>query len=99
MEEEFKAVINYRIAAMNITWEYPRKSWQDQLDSYYNISYLTRPSKSGQNQLDVITSEMKYMYPGNYIVEEYYDFKQGMFNIRPKFEDPKEELMWKLKWA
>lgn len=51
---------------------------------------------------EIITNAEKWMkirYPGNYIVEAYYNNKKMKMDLRLKFDDPKEETMWMLKWS
>lgn len=43
------------------------------------------------------TERMKAKYPGNYIVEEYYDGKDHCFNLRLKFDTPEDETWFMLK--
>lgn len=48
--------------------------------------------------MKTINEMMQANYPGSYIVEEYYDTKRMSFALRLKFEDPKQETFFKLKY-
>lgn len=50
----------------------------------------------------IVENAQKYMqtkYPGPYTVEPYYNTKNMKMDLRLKFEDPREETMWLLKWT
>ena len=42
---------------------------------------------------------MQEKYPGNYRLGYKYDINSGLLYLIPKFEDPKEETCWKLKYS
>lgn len=51
---------------------------------------------------DIIARAEKYMqirYPGPYTVEQFYNAEKMKWDVRLKFNDPKEELFWLLKWS
>ena len=51
---------------------------------------------------DIISNAQKWMqikYPGPYQVEQFYNPKTMKIDLRLKFNDPKEETMWLLRWA
>lgn len=64
------------------------RSWQSLLEE----AYLLRMEQGG------IEAFMQDFFPGPYSVEEYYDANLGRFNYRLKFEDPKQETMWRMKY-
>ena len=47
---------------------------------------------------EAATRRMQEKYPGEYIVEEYYDGKDHCFNLRLKFATPEDEIMFLLKY-
>lgn len=49
--------------------------------------------------MKTINEIMQAHYPGSYIVEEYYDAKRMSFALRLKFEDPKQETFFTLKYS
>ena len=58
--------------------------------------------KTTFSEEDILTNAQKYMqakYPGNYRVEEYYNANKMKWELRLKFEDPKDETFWLLKWS
>lgn len=51
---------------------------------------------------DIIDNAQKCMqinYPGQYTVEQFYNAESGRFDLRLKFDDPKEEIVWLLRWT
>ena len=42
---------------------------------------------------------MQAHYPGPYTIECYFNSKIGGFGYRLKFEDPKEQTLWLLKYS
>lgn len=64
------------------------KSWQSLLVE----SHLLR------KEIERVETSMQEFFPGPYTIEEYYDANLGRFNYRLKFEDPKQELLWKIKY-
>lgn len=51
---------------------------------------------------DIVARAEKYMqikYPGPYTVEQYYNNDKMMWDLRLRFEDPREETMWRLRWS
>lgn len=75
------------------------RGWSEELDSYYGVSFINQTDTIAQHELALINDEMQVKYPGNYFIEEYYNDRQDRFALRPTFVDPKEELMWKIRWA
>jgi len=64
------------------------KSWQSLLVE----AHLLRKNIEG------VESFMQDFFPGPYTVEEYYNSELNKFDYRLKFEDPKQELLWKIKY-
>lgn len=51
---------------------------------------------------DIVNNANKYMqekYPGNYRVESYYNVNKMKWDLRLRFDDPREETMWLLRWS
>jgi len=46
-----------------------------------------------------VTDAMQEKYPGKYVLGFKYDIDSGLLYLIPKFEDPKEETFWKLKFS
>lgn len=42
---------------------------------------------------------MQYWYPGPYRVESYYNSDKMKYDLRLRFDNPQEELVWILKWS
>ena len=75
-----------------------KETWQD----YLNRLHLTSlGGNAPSNVIDALVAQslMQTHYPGNYIVEEYYNSKQGKFTLRLKFESPPDETFFMLRWS
>lgn len=75
--------------------------WQDRLRELELkfASWLKIGNVSREGGLQDVTWMMQVSYPGNYTVVEAYDAKRGVFGFKLKFDDPKEELIWLMKWS
>lgn len=77
-------------------------TWQSYLRRLGNgLNGVTERSQT-VTEADIIARAEKYMqikYPGKYIVEQFYNTKKMKIDLRLKFEDPKEETFWLLKWS
>ena len=80
----------------------PKETWETflvVLSMGINLAYDNDPTKREEQIVRTAQERMQMKYPGPYIVEPYYNAKKGKFDLRLKFEDSKEELMWKIKWT
>lgn len=79
----------------------PRKmSWEDDLRNLslkYN-GWLTINEKTG-NGLDDANEIFQSKYPGPYRLIDYYDNNRGVFSLKLGFDNPNQELLWKIKWS
>ena len=76
-------------------------NWKKELDKYYTQYFAGKDiaiADSG-SRLEIVEKRMKENFPGNYIIEEYYDAKRFRFHIRPKFETEAEKTMSLLRWT
>jgi len=51
---------------------------------------------------DIVARAEKYMkirYPGPYLVEQYYNSDKMKWDLRLRFDDPQEELLWNIKYS
>ena len=51
---------------------------------------------------DIVANAEHYMqkkYPGPYRVESYYNADKMKYDLRLRFADPRDEMMWILKWS
>jgi len=69
--------------------------WQWYLNWLHLSQNIIGHSRLPQNGLE----EMQKRYPGEYIVEEYYDVNHQRFRFRLKFNSPEEESLWLLKFS
>ena len=77
-------------------------TWQSYLRRLGNgINGISERSKT-LTEKDIIANAEHYMqkkYPGNYIVESYYNADKMKWDLKLRFNDPKEETMWLLKYS
>lgn len=76
------------------------KSWRDHLDFLQAkyTSWLLTQECSGDGIKDA-TEIMQEFYPGPYRIIEEFDPNRGMFRLNVKFDDPHQEMLWKIKWS
>lgn len=78
--------------------------WQEYL-AYYSLRQFDRSTlpemklDPKKTILDIATETFQNKWPGNYQIEEFYNPKKGRIDLRLKFADPKEELVWMLRWT
>ena len=89
------------VQPMNIRAKTP-ETWQGYLRRLGNglNGIVAAGGKTNFSQEDILANAQKYMqakYPGPYRVEEYYNADKMKWDLRLKFEDPKEETMWLLR--
>lgn len=90
------------VQPMNIRPKVP-ETWQSYLRRLGNglNGIVAAGGKTNFSQEDILANAQKYMqekYPGNYQVEEYYNADKMKWELRLRFEDPREETMWLLRW-
>ena len=77
-------------------------SWKQVLD-FWAAKHFTFDGRKLLDQnvtmLDYAYNDLQRLYPGNYIVEEYYNVKAMKFDFRLKFENEQEEILWRIKWS
>ena len=77
-------------------------NWQTYLRRLGNgINGISERSKT-LTEKDIIANAEHYMqkrYPGPYRVESYYSADKMKYDLRLKFDDPKQETMWLLRWS
>ena len=78
------------------------ETWQSYLRRLGNgLNGLSERSQTVTEE-DIVARAEKYMqikYPGPYRVEQFYNANKMKWDLRLKFEDPKEETLWLLKWS
>ena len=96
IDNDINSMYAYRMQTVKVG-----NTWQ----SYLRIlqSRHTSWTKLGQNSesdgLDFVTKSMQERFPGKYTIVEGFDPERGTMSLKVKFEDSKEELMWKLRWS
>lgn len=77
-------------------------NWQSYLRRFSRgLNGITDRSET-ITEADIVARAEKYMkikYPGNYTVEQYYNKEKMKWDLRLKFDDPKHETMWLIKWS
>ena len=82
--------------------EKPNIPWQSYLRRLGNgLNGLSERSQTVTEEDIVANAEhyMKKKYPGNYTVEQYYNPDKMKWDLRLRFESPKEETFWLLKYS
>ena len=88
------------VQPMNIRPKVP-ETWQSYLRRLGNGLNGVATNKYITEEDIVANAEeqMQKKYPGPYTVEPYYNAEKMKMDLRLKFDDPKEQTMWLLKWA
>lgn len=71
-----------------------KKTWRDMLRTLY---LRGGSGLRDDKRLEIVAGRMQQQWPGPYIVEEFYNARLQGFDARLKFEDPKQETMWKIR--
>ena len=78
------------------TWQSYLRRLGNGLNGIYGAGGSTTVTEA-----DIIARAEKYMqlkYPGLYRVESYYNADKMKWDLRLRFDDPKQETMWLLRW-
>ena len=83
---------------------FPPDTWQVYLSRLGNglNGVIGAGGKSTFTEADIVANAYVYMekkYPGNYRVESYYNADKMKWDLRLKFDDPREETVWLLRWS
>ena len=77
-------------------------NWQTYLRRLGNgINGVSERTKT-LTEKDIIANAEHYMqkkYPGPYRVESYYNADKMKYDLRLRFDDPKQETMWLIRWS
>ena len=77
-------------------------TWQNYLRRLGNgLNGISERTKT-ITEKDIVNNAQRYMqkkFPGNYVVEQYYNADKMKWDLRLKFNNPKEETMWLLRWS
>ena len=79
------------------TWQSYLRRLGNGLNGIYGAGGTTTVTEA-----DIVENAQKYMmlkYPGNYQVEPYYNADKMKWDLRLKFNSPKEETFWLLKYS
>lgn len=94
------AVIAQDIVVVQPMGQAMPETWQSYLRRLSNgINGISERSKVLTAE-DIIANTQKHMqikYPGPYTVEQFYNAEKMKWDVRLKFDDPKQEIMWMLK--
>lgn len=87
---------------INAPYQPVPQTWQSYLRRLGNgINGISDRSET-ITDADIVARAEKYMkikYPGPYIVEQFYNTEKMKWDLRLRFDEPKEELLWMLKWS
>lgn len=56
-------------------------------------------SQTGTLGEAVALTIMQEKYPGEYTIRTKYDTRRMCFGYKPVFEDPKKEMLWRIKYG
>lgn len=76
-------------------------TWKEMLADLHlkKLAYTNMPNREKEDAvLKTVTDLIQEQFPGEYIVEEFFDTNRMTFAFRLKFEDPKQETFFKLKY-
>jgi hypothetical protein len=82
--------------------------WQNSLDhlsAYYYNPYTqdkdpyTQDKDCSEFKIMTVIAHMQEIYPGNYILEEYYDSDTKRHRLRMVFDSPEEESMFIMRYS
>ena len=78
------------------------ETWQSYLSRLGNgINGLSARSKTITEE-DIVSNAYKWMqikYPGPYRIESYYNSDKMKWYLKLRFDDPREETLWLLRWS
>lgn len=98
VKTELKAQTRKLKANWTVVWdetmEIPKQSWRDVLSRERGTYFKDMADAS----YEPATKRMQQRYPGNYIVEEYYNNKKHTWDLRLKFDTPEDETWFMLKY-
>lgn len=76
------------------TWQSYLRRLGSGLNGVGNNKYVTE-----EDIMDNAQKWMQVKFPGEYTVEQFYNPKTMKIDLRLRFNDPKEETMWLLRWS
>lgn len=71
------------------------RSLNQKFNSWVNTTFVKDKVEGLSDALDLI----QLHYPGNYTLIEKYNPTRGLMELDVQFDNPKEEMLWKMKWA
>ena len=87
---------------INAPYQPVPQTWQSYLRRLGNgINGVSQRSETVTEE-DIRARAEKYMqinYPGSYRVEQYYNSDKMKWDLRLRFDDAREEVLWMLKWS
>lgn len=66
---------------------------------HQTLTQLYGHATAGQLPSGDALKVMQRSYPGEYVLEEYFDPKSMRFAFRPKFTDTRKEMLWKIQYG
>lgn len=74
--------------------QYNRSAWRNTLSLLMSEAFVSHKPFDPY----VITETMKRIFPGEYVVEEYYNKEYMVMDLRLKFATPEDETVFLLKY-
>jgi len=98
-----KVILNQKFGSISAPYNpFMHTGYEDYLRSLnqkFNSWVSTQFIKDKVEGLEEATDLMRQRYPGNYRLIEKYNPTRGAFELAVEFDNPKEEMLWKLKWS
>jgi hypothetical protein len=104
MKTGYKGVTILKQAAYHAPYRPAPDTWQSYLSRLGNglNGIYGAGSSTTVTEADILARAEKYMktrYPGPYCVEPYYNANKMKWDLRLRFDDPKQETIWLLRWS
>lgn len=95
LNQEYGAIYAPYIPLMRTGYQDYLRSLNQKFNSWVNTTFVKDKIEGLEDALEL----MQQRYPGNYTLIEKYNPARGAIELDVKFANPKEEMLWKMKWA
>ena len=100
----YRGKIMMAAGGINSPYQPVPQTWQSYLRRLGNglNGVMGAGAKTTFSEENIVANAQEYMqkkYPGKYIVEQFYNANRMKWDLRLRFEDPKEETMWLLRYS
>lgn len=102
MSMGYRGKVMMAAGGINAPYQPVLQTWQSYLRRLGNGINGVADRSETVTDSDIVARAEKYMqikYPGPYTVEQYYNSDKMKWDLRLRFEDPKQETMWLIRWS